>query len=61
MFFFSKLQDYLESNFLHSQMVDNKELADMIRRLERATLSDSTQSSTCDGLGLHQIDQELSK
>ena len=51
------MQDYLEANFLKHHVDANKELADMITRIERAT----SNVKSCDGLGLYLFDQELSK
>jgi hypothetical protein len=49
---------------LKEQVEAAKELADLLTKLERATASinrDGSKVSSCDGLGLHIIDQELSK
>ncbi|CAF0758974.1 unnamed protein product [Brachionus calyciflorus] len=57
-----QFQDFIESEFLKGQFEGNKELADLLTRLERATQvvhQNGTTSSTCDGLGLHLIDKEL--
>jgi len=47
---------------LKEQVEANKELADLLTKLERTTRhinSDGTVVYLCDGLGLHQIDREL--
>lgn len=57
------LQDFIEGEYLTEQVDANKELADLLSRLERATTVIDTNGNrrvTCDGLGLHMIDQELS-
>ena len=44
-------------------MEANKELADLLTKIERTTLhrgADGKNAPLCDGLGLHIIDQELS-
>ena len=49
-----RLQDYLDTNFMGHHVEANKELADMITRIERATqyvLPDGQTSKSCDGLG----------
>ncbi|RNA42819.1 Ferritin heavy chain 1 [Brachionus plicatilis] len=59
-----QLQDFIEGEYLKEQVDANKELSDLLSRLERTTMhlkSDGTKTSLCDGLGLHIIDQELSK
>jgi ferritin len=44
------LQDFIEAEFLEEQVEGVKRLSDLLRRLERVS---------CDGLGLHTIDNEL--
>ena len=56
-----QLQDFIEGNFLNEQIEANKQLSDLLTRLERTTLQSGTKKSTCDGLGLHLIDAELLK
>ena len=49
-----RLQDYLDTNFMGHHVEANKELADMITRIERATqyvLPNGQTSKSCDGLG----------
>jgi hypothetical protein len=49
-----QLQDFLDTNFMGHHVEANKELADMITRIERATqhvLPNGTKSKSCDGLG----------
>jgi len=56
------LQDFIESEYLTEQVDANKELADLLTKLERTTLhrnADGSKMSLCDGLGLHMIDNEL--
>lgn len=56
------LQDFLEEHYLAEQIDANKELADLLTKLERTTVhvnADGTKVSLCDGLGLHIIDKEL--
>lgn len=48
------LQDFIEAEYLTEQVDANKELADLLTRLERATYGQD-----CKGLGLHLVDQEL--
>ena len=58
------MQDFLEGNYLNEQVEAAKELADLLTRIERATsyiTADGAKKSSCDGLGLHLIDEELSK
>jgi ferritin len=58
------LQDFLEGEYLKEQVEANKELSDLLTRLERATThlkSDGKITYLCDGLGLHHMDQELQK
>jgi hypothetical protein len=48
---------------LSEQVEANKELADLLTKIERTTLhrgADGKNAPLCDGLGLHIIDQELS-
>lgn len=57
-----QLQDFLEGEYLKEQVEANKELADLLTRLERATThldSNGNKVVVCDGLGLHQVDREL--
>ena len=57
-----QLQDFIESEYLTEQVDANKELADLLTKLERTTLhrnADGSKMSLCDGLGLHMIDNEL--
>ncbi|CAF0988319.1 unnamed protein product [Brachionus calyciflorus] len=59
-----QMQDFIEGEYLKEQVEANKELSDLLSRLERATLhlnSDGSKVAMCDGLGLHHIDQELAK
>jgi len=59
-----QLQDFLEAEYLKEQVDANKELADLITRMERATAHmnpDGKIIALCDGLGLHTIDDELAK
>jgi len=56
------LQDFLEEHYLAEQVEANKELADLLTKLERTTVHVNTDGSRvhlCDGLGLHIIDKEL--
>ena len=56
------MQDFIEAEYLTEQVDANKELADLLTRLERATMhrnADGTKVFLCDGLGLHMIDNEL--
>lgn len=56
------MQDYIEAEYLTEQIDANKELADLLTRIERATLhrdANGKNVALCDGLGLHMIDNEL--
>ena len=56
------MQDFIESEYLNEQIIANKELADLMTRLERSTMqrnADGTKTCFCDGLGLYMIDKEL--
>lgn len=56
------LQDFIESEYLTEQVDANKEIADLLRRLETATTvytSENSKYISCNGLGLHLVDKEL--
>jgi len=56
------LQDFIEENYLGEQVDANKELADLLTKLERTTKHmnmDGSSKYMCDGLGLHIIDKEI--
>lgn len=58
------MQDFIEGNYLNEQVEANKELSDLLTRLERATYhmnADGSKVALCDGLGLYTIDGELAK
>lgn len=59
------MQDFLEANYLNEQVEANKELSDLLTRMERATAHVNPETGkkvvTCDGLGLYLIDEELVK
>ncbi len=60
--FLFKLTDFIEGEYLIEQVNANQELAKLWTRLERITLTRSdngTFVSTCDGIGLINIDKEL--
>jgi len=56
-----QLQDFLEGEFLKEQVDSVKNLADLLTKLERATIVPGSKPSTftCNGLGLFIIDKEL--
>merc|ERR1712127_900158 len=57
-----QFQDFLEGNFLNEQVEAAKELADLLTTMERSTQhlnKDGKKIATCDGLGLHIIDNGL--
>lgn len=59
-----KLQDFLEGEYLKEQVEANKELSDLLTKLERTTMHmkpDGKTVALCDGLGLYTIDEELLK
>lgn len=52
------MQDFIEAEYLGEQVDANKELADLLTKLERTTKG-TDGKSMCDGLGLHIIDKEI--
>ena len=61
-FILSKLKDLLESEFLNGQIEDIKELSSLLQRMDRATQYIKTNGKiafSCDGIGIHIIDDEL--
>lgn len=53
------MQDFIEGEYLGEQVDANKELADLLTKLERTTKNPADGKSLCDGLGLHIIDKEI--